>query len=78
MFFQFAFEAGVAGGDGVVAGLALGWGASRLIASRVELPFVFDGGNALLALSCAAPQLRLASWPAARARLDPIRALKHE
>lgn len=80
VFFQFAFEAGVLATTGVVTGLVLGWGASKLIASRVELPFVFDGGNALLALMVAlALNFVFASWPALRAaRLDPIRALKHE
>ena len=59
---------------------ALGWLASRITAHQAALPFVFEGGNALLALGMALVlNLIFASWPAIRAaRLDPIRALKHE
>ncbi len=80
VFFQFAFEAVVLATIGVGAGLGLGWVASRLTAARADLPFVFDSGNAMLALGVAfALNLVFASWPALRAaRLDPIRALAHE
>lgn len=80
VFFQFAFEAMVLATIGAVAGLALGWAASRLTAHQAALPFVFERGNALLALGMALLlNLIFASWPAIRAaRMDPIRALKHE
>lgn len=80
VFFQFAFEAGVLASIGILLGLLLGWAGSRLLAARVDLPFVFDTANAWLALSVALLlNLGFASWPALRAaRMDPIRALKHE
>jgi len=80
VFFQFAFEAMVLATVGAVAGLALGWAASRVTAHEAALPFIFESGNALLALGMALVlNLIFASWPAIRAaRMDPIRALKHE
>lgn len=80
VFFQFSFEAAVLAGLGVLAGVALGWVASYATAAQVGLPFVFDRANALLALALALLlNLLFASGPALRAaRLDPIRALKHE
>lgn len=80
VFFQFAFEAMVLATIGAALGLGLGWIASRVTAAQAALPFVFEGGNALLALAMALVlNLVFASWPAVRAaRLDPIRALKHE
>ncbi len=80
VFFQFAFESMVLATVGVLVGLALGWVASRIIAARAALPFVFDQGNAALALGMAfLLNLLFSSWPAIRAaRLDPIKALKHE
>jgi len=80
IFFQFAFEAMVLAAIGVVAGLVLGWWASRLTASTAGLEFVFDTSNAAIALGGAFfLNLLFASWPAIRAaRLDPIRALRHE
>ncbi len=80
VFFQFSFEAMVLATLGATLGLGLGWVASRLIAHQVALPFVFEAGNAVLALGMALLlNLVFASWPALRAaRLDPIRALKHE
>jgi ABC-type antimicrobial peptide transport system permease subunit len=65
---------------GAASGLVLGWLASRITAHQAALPFIFDSGNALLALGMALVlNLIFASWPAIRAaRLDPIRALKHE
>ncbi|MFQ5636327.1 MAG: ABC transporter permease [Gammaproteobacteria bacterium] len=80
IFFQFAFEAAVLATIGIFVGLFLGWGASRLMAARAELAFVFDAVNAGVALAVAfALNLIFASWPAIRAaRLDPIRALQHE
>jgi putative ABC transport system permease protein len=80
VFFQFAFEAGLLAGIGVLCGLVLGVFASHALAARVELPFVFDRGNAGLAVAVAlALNLAFACWPALRAaRVDPIRALQHE
>ncbi|UCG74293.1 MAG: ABC transporter permease [Chromatiales bacterium] len=80
VFFQFAFEAGLLAGVGVLVGLLLGTFASQSMAERVDLPFVFDRDNAWLAVGVAlALNLVFASWPALRAaRIDPIRALKHE
>ncbi|GMW06898.1 MAG: ABC transporter permease [Gammaproteobacteria bacterium] len=80
VFFQFAFEAMVLAAIGAASGIALGWAASRLAAAQAALPFIFEGGNALAALAMALVlNLVFASWPALRAaRLDPIRALKHE
>lgn len=80
VFFQFVFEATVLASFGVAIGLLLGWGASRFVARQVDLPFVFDRGNALLAVGLALMlNMLFASWPAIRAaKLDPIRALQHE
>jgi putative ABC transport system permease protein len=80
VFFQFAFEAMVLATIGAALGLAVGWLASRITAHQASLPFIFERGNALLALGMALLlNLVFASWPAIRAaRLDPIRALKHE
>lgn len=80
VFLQFAYEAGVLASLGVLLGLLLGWAASQLLARLAALPFVFDGGNALLALAVALLlNLLFAGWPALRAaRLDPIVALRHE
>lgn len=80
VFLQFAWEAVALAALGAAAGLALGWLASRLVAARAGLPFVFDGATALGALGAAlALNVLFASWPALRAaRLDPIRALRHE
>ena len=79
IFFQFAFEAMVLATAGALCGLAAGWAVSRLVAARAGLPFVFDGGNAALALAAAILiNLAFVSWPARRAaRLDPIVALRH-
>lgn len=80
IFFQFIFEAMVLATLGVVLGCGFGWLASRVTAHLASLPFIFETGNAVLALAVALVlNLVFASWPAIRAaRLDPIRALKHE
>jgi putative ABC transport system permease protein len=80
VFFQFAFEATVLATIGAALGLGVGWVASQITAHTAALPFVFERGNALLALGMALLlNLVFASWPAIRAaRLDPIQALKHE
>jgi putative ABC transport system permease protein len=80
VFVQFAWEAVALAALGATAGLVLGWLASRLVAARAGLPFVFDAGTALGALAAALVlNVLFASWPALRAaRLDPIRALRHE
>jgi putative ABC transport system permease protein len=80
VFFQFAFEACVLAVVGICVGVAVGWLASRFIASRAGLAFVFDARNAITALIIAfVLNLLFAGWPALRAaRLDPIAALRHE
>ena len=80
VFFQFAFEACVLAITGIVIGVGGGWLATKYIASRADLAFVFDTGNALVALVIAfALNLLFAGWPAMRAaKLDPIEALRHE
>jgi putative ABC transport system permease protein len=80
VFFQFAFEAMVLATIGAALGLGVGWLASRITAHQAAPPFIFESGNALLALGMALVfNFVFASWPAIRAaRLDPIRALKHE
>ena len=80
VFLQFAWEAVALASIGAAAGLVLGWGVSRIVAARAGLPFVFETGAAALALVAALLlNLLFASWPALRAaRLDPIRALRHE
>jgi putative ABC transport system permease protein len=59
---------------------ALGALASKLVADRAGLPFVFETGTAALALAAALLlNLLFASWPALRAaRMDPIVAPRHE
>ena len=80
VFFQFAFEACVLAVLGIVLGVGGGWLATRFIAQRADLTFVFDIGNAILALVIAfVLNLLFAGWPAMRAaKLDPIDALRHE
>ena len=80
VFLQFAWEAVALASLGAASGLALGWAASRLVAARAGLPFVFEGGAAALALAAALVlNFLFASWPALRAaRMDPIVALRHE
>jgi putative ABC transport system permease protein len=80
VFFQFAFEASVLAVTGISIGVGLGWAASKFVAERAGLAFVFDTENAVMALAIAfGLNLVFASWPAMRAaRLDPIIALRHE
>lgn len=80
IFFQMLFEAAVVSSLGSILGLAAGWHGSRIIAGRVNLPFVFDWANALFALTLAIVlNLTFALLPSRKAaRLDPIRALKYE
>ena len=79
-FFQFAAEAALLATVGALAGLGVGVLVSRVLASAAGLPLVIDVGNTLVALALAIVlNLLFASWPALRAaRMDPIRALRHE
>jgi putative ABC transport system permease protein len=80
VFFQFVFEALVLALLGSVTGFWLGCAASEFAATRAHLPWVFERQTAIMALATALMlNLLFAAWPASRAaRLDPIRALKHE
>jgi putative ABC transport system permease protein len=80
IFFQFAFEASVLAACGSIAGLGLGWSASRVAAASAGLPFVFESIGAAVALGSALVlNLAFTCWPALKAaRLDPIRAIAHE
>jgi putative ABC transport system permease protein len=80
VFFQFVFEAFVLAAIGVFAGLGVGRVASQLTAARAHLPLVLEWSTALASMGSALLlNLVFAAWPAFRAaRLDPIRALKHE
>jgi putative ABC transport system permease protein len=80
VFVQFVFEAFVLAAIGSLSGLWLGKLTSQAVATRTNLPFVFDEASARVALATALLlNLIFAAWPAARAaRLDPIKALKYE
>jgi putative ABC transport system permease protein len=80
IFFQILFEAVAVSALGSALGLAAGWQSSRLIAGQVDLPFVFDWGNASFAFAYAITlNLAFALLPSRKAsRPDPIRALKYE
>jgi putative ABC transport system permease protein len=80
IFLQILVEAGTISLLGCLAGLLIGWAASRLVATQSSIPFVFDRSNAAGTLVAAALlNLSFALAPAARAaRVSPIRALRFE
>jgi putative ABC transport system permease protein len=80
IFAQLLFEAALLAVLGCAAGLGAGWEGSLLLARRDGLRFVFEWRDAAAALASALVlNLLFAVLPARRAaRLDPIRALRHE
>ncbi len=80
IFWQFLFEAVVISVLGCLAGLIIGWRATKSIALSAELPFYFDWTSAKLVVGFAiSMNLMFALIPSRRAALlNPIRALKAE
>ncbi|MDO8251167.1 MAG: ABC transporter permease [Rhodoferax sp.] len=77
---QFLIEAVVLASLGGVIGIVLATGASILLASVMEVPYLFNPGvNLLSFLFSAGIGVLFGFFPARRAaRLDPIEALRHE
>jgi putative ABC transport system permease protein len=77
---QFLIEAVVLSSLGGLAGVALATAASVLLASLMQVPYLFNPGINLLAFAfSAAIGVVFGFFPARRAaRLDPIEALRHE
>jgi putative ABC transport system permease protein len=77
---QFLIEAVVLASAGGLAGVALAVLASRVLASVMQVPFLFDPAINLLAFAFSAAIGILFGYVPARraARLDPIEALRHE
>ncbi|WP_114973851.1 ABC transporter permease [Rhodoferax ferrireducens] len=77
---QFLIEAVVLASLGGVIGIVLATGASILLASVMEVPYLFNPGvNLLSFLFSAGIGVLFGYFPARRAaRLDPIEALRHE
>ncbi len=77
---QFLIEAIVMSALGGVMGVLIGLGGSAAIASALKLPFVFQPGIVIVAVTFAAVVgVTFGFFPALRAAtLDPIEALRHE
>lgn len=77
---QFLVEASVLSSFGGVVGIVLALVASVVLASVLNVPFVFNGGIVAIAfLFSSAVGLVFGYFPAKKAaRLDPIEALRHE
>jgi len=77
---QFLIEAIVMSALGGVLGVLIGLGGSAAICAALKLPFVFQPGIVVIAVSFAAiVGVAFGYFPARRAaRLDPIEALRHE
>ncbi|HEX7253358.1 MAG TPA: ABC transporter permease [Thermoanaerobaculia bacterium] len=80
IFLQILTETAVICSIGCIAGLAVGWQGSRLLAAWASVPYVFDAGNAKGTLLIAVLlNLCFALLPAAKASaVHPIRALGYE
>ncbi|NOS90268.1 MAG: FtsX-like permease family protein [Methylococcaceae bacterium] len=77
---QFLVEAVVLSSLGGIIGIVLALSASVLLASLLQVPFVFQGGIIVIAfLFSASVGVVFGYFPARKAaRLDPIEALRHE
>jgi putative ABC transport system permease protein len=77
---QFLIEAIVMSALGGVIGVLIGLGGSAAAAAALKLPFVFQPGVVIFAVTFAAiVGVAFGFFPARRAaRLDPIEALRHE
>ncbi|QDL37335.1 ABC transporter permease [Rhodoferax sediminis] len=77
---QFLIEAVVLAGLGGLIGIVLATGASLLLSSVMQVPYLFNPGvNLLSFLFSAGIGVLFGYFPARRAaRLDPIEALRHE
>jgi putative ABC transport system permease protein len=80
IFLQILLEASFVSLAGSLMGIEAGWFATRVVATRVHVPFVFDLGNAYFAVAASVLMNVLFSLGPSRkaANLDPIRALKYE
>lgn len=77
---QFLIEALVLGCLGGILGLVVALGASKILASVMSVPFLFNPGINLLAFTVSAlTGVVFGYFPARRAaKLDPIEAVRHE
>jgi putative ABC transport system permease protein len=80
IFFQVTCETLALALGGGLLGMAVSWPISRLISDSVDLPFIFDSKNAVLAFAAAATlNLAFSILPSRRAAsINPIEALRFE
>ncbi len=80
MLLQFLIEAVVLASMGGLIGIVLATAASIVLASVMEVPYLFNPGvNLLSFLFSAGIGVLFGFFPARRAaRMDPIEALRHE